>query len=105
MVEDVFRSVKTVLETRPIYHKMDETIRGHVFCSFLALMLLKELESRLEDRGERFEWNAIRQDLRALQEVELEMDGSTYHLRTDLRGSSGAVFKATGVAVPPSIRG
>ena len=104
MVEDVFRSVMTVLETRPIYHKMDETIRGHVFCSFLALMLLKELESRLEDQGERFEWNAVRQDLRALQEVELEMDGSTYHLRTDLRGSAGAVFKAVGVAVPPSIR-
>jgi transposase len=57
MVEDVFRSVMTVLETRPIYHKMDETIRGHVFCSFLALMLLQELESRLESRGRRFEWN------------------------------------------------
>jgi transposase len=105
MVEDVFRSVKTVLETRPIYHKMDETIRGHVFCSFLALMLLKDLESRLEDRGERFEWNVIRQDLCALQNVELEMDGSTYHLRTDLRGSTGAVLKAAGVAVPPSVRG
>jgi len=38
MVEDVFRSVKTVLTTRPIYHQLDGTIRGHVFCSFLALM-------------------------------------------------------------------
>jgi hypothetical protein len=62
MVEDVFRSVKTVLETRPIYHKMDETIRGHVFCSFLALMLLKELESRLEARDHHVEWNDIKQD-------------------------------------------
>ena len=41
MIEQSFRSVKSVLETRPIYHKCDETIRGHVFCSFLALMLLK----------------------------------------------------------------
>jgi transposase len=71
MVEDVFRSVKTVLETRPIYHKVDETIRGHVFCSFLALMLLKELESRLEARGQRFEWNDIKRDLEALQDIEL----------------------------------
>jgi transposase len=38
MVEDLFRTAKSILETRPIYHKCDETIRGHVFCSFLALV-------------------------------------------------------------------
>jgi hypothetical protein len=37
MVEDMFRTMKSILETRPIYHKRDETIRGHVFCSFLSL--------------------------------------------------------------------
>ena len=41
-VEQVFRDMKSVLETRPIYHQTDETIRGHVFCSFLALVLRKE---------------------------------------------------------------
>jgi len=41
-VEAIFRAAKTVLQTRPIYHKRDETIRGHVFCSFLALVLMKE---------------------------------------------------------------
>jgi len=48
MVEDIFRSMKSLLETRPIYHKRDETIRGHVFCSFLALVLRKELQDRLD---------------------------------------------------------
>src|SRR5262249_52035634 len=38
LVEQWFRSCKSLLETRPIYHKRDETIRGHVFCSFLALV-------------------------------------------------------------------
>jgi len=93
MVEDVFRSVKTVLETRPIYHKMDETIRGHVFCSFLALMLLKELESRLEARDHHVEWNDIKQDLLALQDIELELDEKIYHLRTELQGSAGKVLR------------
>jgi len=37
LVEHWFRSCKSLLETRPIYHKCDATIRGHVFCSFLAL--------------------------------------------------------------------
>ena len=41
-VERTFRTTKCLLETRPIYHKLDETIRGHVACSFLALLLKKE---------------------------------------------------------------
>jgi transposase len=39
MVEDLFRTAKSILETRPLYHKCDETIRGHIFSSFLALVL------------------------------------------------------------------
>jgi len=61
--------VKSVLETRPIFHKVDETIRGHVFCSFLALVLRKELDKRLQKQGMDYEWNNIKRDLVALQEV------------------------------------
>jgi transposase len=39
-VEQTFRTAKHLLSTRPIFHKLDETIRGHVFCSFLALLLI-----------------------------------------------------------------
>ena len=46
-VERTFRTTKSLFETRPIYHKLDETIRGHVACSFLALVLKKELEDHL----------------------------------------------------------
>ncbi len=46
-VERTFRTTKILLDTRPIYHKLDETIRGHVACSFLALVLKTELEDRL----------------------------------------------------------
>src|SRR5262245_7963283 len=35
-IEQIFRTAKHLLTTRPIFHKLDETIRGHVFCSFLA---------------------------------------------------------------------
>jgi transposase len=55
MVEQVFRQVKSILDTRPIYHKTDETIRGHVFCSFLALVLRKELDKHLEGSGMNYE--------------------------------------------------
>ena len=48
-MEQVFRYVMLVLETRSIYHQRDESIRGHVFYSFLALMLKKELNMRLKN--------------------------------------------------------
>ena len=56
MVEQWCRSCKTLLQTRPIFHRCDETIRGHVFCSFLALVLRQELQARLEERGHEIEW-------------------------------------------------
>ena len=103
-VEQVFRDVKSVLETRPVYHQKDENIRGHVFCSFLALVLRKELDRRLQEAGQSFEWAEIKQDLKALQEVAIEDNGKSLALRTECLGSCGHVFKAVGVAVPPTIR-
>ena len=103
MVEQAFRSVKSVLETRPIYHKCDDTIRGHVFCSFLALMLMKELLSRLEVKGKSFEWNDIKRDLRALREIEIAMNGESYYLRTELRGSCFDVLSTAGAAIPTTL--
>jgi len=104
MVEQTFRDMKSVLETRPIYHKRDETIRGHVFCSFLALVLKKELDDRLACLGLQFEWADIKQDLKALQEVVIEESGIKLAVRTECPGTCGKVFLATGVAVPPTIR-
>ena len=104
MVEQTFRDMKSIIDTRPIFHKRDETIRGHVFCSFLALVLKKELDHRLVSQGLQFEWADIKQDLKALQEVTLEENGSNLAIRTECRGVCGKVFKAIGVAVPPTIR-
>ena len=104
MVESIFRTAKALLETRPIYHKCDDTIRGHVFCSFLALMLRKELEMRLEARGQKLEWDDIRRDLRDLSEVEVQLEGQKVYLRTDLSGGCHKVFQAAGVAVPKTVR-
>ena len=103
-VEQVFRDMKSILETRPIYHQKDETIRGHVFCSFLALVLRKELDRRLEKAGHCFEWAEIKQDLKAMQEITIEDNGKTLIIRSECLGTCGKVFQAVGVAIPPTIR-
>ena len=105
MVEQAFRTVKSVLATRLIYHKYDDTIRGHVFCSFLALVLMKELFFRLPgNKDYHYEWNEIKRDLVALREIELLTDNVQFYLRTDLRGVCHDVFQAAGVAIPKRIR-
>ena len=104
MVEHLFRSTKSILETRPIWHKCDETIRGHVFCSFLALVLRKELEDRLEANGQKLEWAEITRDLVNLQYAQVEQDGKRFLLRSEAQGTCGRVFTAAGVTLPPTIQ-
>lgn len=104
MVEDSFRTAKSILETRPIYHKCDETIRGHVFCSFLALVLKRELEIRLEEKGLDWEWKEIVRGLDQLQEVEAELHGRRYLLRSQLCGHASQALRAAAVAAPPTLR-
>ncbi len=104
MVEEVFRSMKSLLDTRPIFHKCDETIRGHVFCSFLALLLRKELEDRLARKGWKLEWADVVRDLDNLVEMEVAIGGKGYVLRGQTSGVAGKVFQACGVALPPVLR-
>ena len=104
MVEDVFRTMKSLLDTRPIFHKCDETIRGHVFCSFLALLLRKQLEDRLARKEWKLEWADVIRDLDNLIEMEVAISGKGYVFRGQTCGVAGKVFQACGVAMPPALR-
>jgi hypothetical protein len=104
MVEHWFRSCKSLLDTRPIYHKRDETIRGHVFCSFLALVLRHDLQTRLKERGHDLEWADVMRDLERVQYADVEHAGKRFRLRTELAGTAGRVFQAAGVAAPPTVQ-
>jgi hypothetical protein len=103
-VEDLFRTAKALMRTRPVHHSSDAAIRGHVFCSFLALVLRKELDARCRKAGFRPEWGDVLLDLDRLQEVEITKDGRRMTLRTPATGTAGRLFKAAGIALPPNIR-
>src|SRR5829696_2215448 len=103
-VEQLFRTAKALMRTRPIYHSSDAAIRGHVFCSFLALILRKELDERCRNAGLRPEWEDMLRDLDRLQEVTITKDGRQMTLRTPATGVIGPLFKAARMALPPNIR-
>jgi hypothetical protein len=103
-VEALFRTAKALMRTRPIYHASDPAIRGHVFCSFLALILRKELDERCRSAGFRPEWGDVLRDLDRLQEVEIGKDGQQITLRTPATGVIGPLFKAARIALPQNVR-
>jgi len=103
-VERVFRDVKSLLDTRPVYHQNDANIAGHVFCSFLALVLRKELDQRLADNKYRFEWSDIKLDLKALKQVEIEESGKRFAIRSECKGIAGKIFQSVRVALPPTFK-
>ena len=100
-VERFFRAAKGLLETRPIFHKFASTICGHIFVSFLALVLVHELKERLKRKGVEAEWKDVVRDLLEVREVEVLHGGRRYLLRPPLKGAAGKVFGAVGVMPAP----
>ena len=103
-VEQTFRTAKHLLSTRPIFHKLDETIRGHVFCSFLALVLKKALEDRIAALGRSGSWPDTIADLDSLTETEIAYDSKRFIVRSAPRPAASLALRAAGVALPPTVR-
>jgi len=75
-----------------------------VFCSFLALVSRKELEDRLARKQWKLEWADVIRDLDNLLEMEVSITGKGYVFRSEAKGTTGKVFQACGVALPPTLR-
>jgi transposase len=103
-VEQTFRTAKHLLSTRPIFHRLDETIRGHVFCSFLALVLKKALEDRIAALGRLGSWPDTIADLDSLTETEIAYDNKRFIVRSAPRPAASLALRAAGVALPPTVR-
>ena len=75
-----------------------------MFCSFLALILRKELDERCRTVGLRPEWGDVLRDLDRLQEVAISQNGRQMTLRTPATGLIGPLFKPARIALPPNVR-
>jgi hypothetical protein len=103
-VEALFRAAKASFDTRPIFHYSDAALRGHVFCSFLALLLQKALFERCAEAGITAEWANLLRDLDRLQEATVESGGKTWTVRTEATGAIPALMKVVGIPLPARVR-
>src|ERR1019366_4261340 len=91
--ENLFLRTKAIMRTRPIFHSSDAAIRGHVFCSFLALAMQKHLDDFLREANVTPEWKELLRDLDRLQNVRLEHRGADWLVRTDATPNVAALFR------------
>ncbi len=84
-VEDSFRSLKTDLGIRPVYHQLEKRTKGHLFISVLAYYLLSAIEARLEKNGNHSRFSSIKETLSTHQRATVRVtteDDVVYSIRS-----------------------
>ena len=93
-----FRDLKTTLELRPVFHRLEHRIRAHVLICWLALLLI-----RITERQTGQTWRRIARELQRLHLVTLTgPDGTVCHT-TRLTDAQRQILDATAVKPPPPI--
>ena len=105
-VEASFRSLKSELSIRPIYHRIDKRIRGHIFTTLLAYHLLCVIQKTLHNRGIHHSWETIRKFMRSHVRVTTTMtskNNKTIYLRIASQPEEfhTEVYNALGISLKP----
>lgn len=105
-VEAVFRSLKSELGLRPIFHQTPKRAEGHLFITVIAYQLVQTIRRRLAEHGESQSWAGLRSILEGQQRVTATFrrkDGRTLHVRKATRAepSQRAIYQALGADPAP----
>jgi transposase len=87
-LEAVFRSLKTELGLRPVYHQTTDRVTGHLFITVLAYHLVHVLRLRLKEKGINETWENLRRQLTGQNRVTVTMqnkNGNMIHVRKSTR--------------------
>ena len=103
-VERAFRTLKSSLDVRPVYHWTERRVRGHVMVCFLALVLDWMLQRKLRDAGVNASTDVVWQDLESVKAVQVELHGHTFLGRTEPSGTAYPAFQALRMALPPRLQ-
>ena len=83
-LEAVFRSLKSELGLRPVYHSKEERTDGHLFITVLAFQFVQFLRTQLKAQGIHDSWNSLRETLTIQRRTTTsfrQRDGRTLHVR------------------------
>lgn len=83
-IEDAFKSLKSDLGMRPVYHQLAERTKGHLFIGILAYHLLISIEYQLRQMGDHRDWSTIKKQLSTHQRSTVIMtdeEDQIHHIR------------------------
>ena len=105
-LEAVFRSLKSELGLRPIFHHKPIRAEGHLFITVIAYQLVQVIRQRLRQHRERASWDTVRRILEGHQRITATFrraDGHTLHVRKATRAEppQQAIYDALGVDPEP----
>ena len=105
-IEAVFRSLKSELGLRPIFHHKPIRAEGHLFITVIAYQLVQVLRRRLRQSGERASWDTLRRILEGHQRITATFrraDGRTLHVRKATRAEppQQAIYDALAINPEP----
>jgi hypothetical protein len=98
--ERAFRTMKSTLYLRPVYHRLDERIRAHVLLRWLALLLI-----RVAERHTGTTWRITRNELGRIHQVTLAGPAGRLQQTTRISDTQAKLFKDCGVTMPPKMSG
>ncbi|SEH05820.1 Uncharacterised protein [Candidatus Venteria ishoeyi] len=87
-LESVFRSLKSELGLRPIYHRTEERVDGHLFITVLAYQFVQIIRKQLVEKGIHGRWQTLRDTLNGQQRITTSFkraDQLTLHVRKTTR--------------------
>ena len=93
-----FRDLKTTLELRPVFHRLEHRIRAHVLICWLALLLI-----RIAERQTGLTWRRIALELQRLHLVTLRGADGTVEQTTPLTDTQRQILNALSISAPPRI--
>jgi|SRR5215218_3143530 len=97
-VERGWRDLKQVIDLRPVYHRKEERIRAHVLLCWLALLLIRIIESTCHAS-----WPALRRELERIKVGTFAGPAGSFHQRTEITASQRAILAKLQLADPPRI--
>ncbi len=92
-IEHGFRTMKSHLETRPMFHWTDARIEGHICLCYMAYTLLINLQIQLKKHNINMSENQIRKALSAMQLSHIEQGTDRYYLRSALKPEQEQILK------------
>lgn len=93
-----FRDLKSTLELRPVFHRIEPRIRAHVLLCWLALLLIRVAERRCDTT-----WRRIATELGRIHAVTLQGSAGTIIQTTPPSTTALGFLNACGIAPPPRI--